>query len=98
MEIFVALLVSCAKALVITLLWGWFLVPMGLKPIAFWHAMGLVCTYIAFTSHYSAKDISDGIALREEGRFGALLMASFGMDFALTLACLVLGLIYHLFM
>jgi hypothetical protein len=98
MEIFIALLMSCARALVITILWGWFLVPMGLKPIAFWHAMGLVCTYCAFTIHYSPKDISDGIALREEGRFRYLLFASLGMDFALTLACLVLGLIYHLFM
>lgn len=29
-------------------LWGWFVVPLGVKAITYWHAVGLGCAFAAF--------------------------------------------------
>lgn len=41
--------VLALKCLVITHLWGWFIVPVGLPHIKMWHALGIVCITMLFT-------------------------------------------------
>jgi len=43
-------------AYVASVLWGWFAVPLGVKPITYWHAVGLWCLLAAFIGLRSDDD------------------------------------------
>ncbi len=46
-------------------LWGWFVVPLGVVAISYWHAVGLVCVAAAFIGIKSDEDIAASDSLGE---------------------------------
>ena len=55
----IALFVGCAfwYGFVGMMLWNWFLVPLGVVSITFWHAMGLVMLVTYFVTNKKYQDI-----------------------------------------
>lgn len=44
------MILSLSRAYSAKVLWYWFAVPLGLRPIGFWHAMGLATLTYVFTA------------------------------------------------
>lgn len=69
----------------LTLLWSWFIVPLGVTDITFPWAIGLFCVF----SLFKGVPASD-----KEGEIWSLVVK----DFALASLALVIGFIAHTFM
>lgn len=46
-------------------LWGWFVVPLGVMAITYWHAVGLTCVVAAFAGVKSDDNIKESESLGE---------------------------------
>lgn len=46
-------------------LWGWFVVPLGVMAISYWHAVGLTCVMAAFAGVKSDEDTEDSESIGE---------------------------------
>ncbi|HUU97495.1 MAG TPA: hypothetical protein VM487_17300 [Phycisphaerae bacterium] len=63
----IAVVVGCTllSALVVSVLWGWFVVPLGLPPIHMAWAIGLSCVVGMFSredkSNLSWESLTDGV-------------------------------------
>ncbi|BCS42937.1 MULTISPECIES: hypothetical protein [Pseudomonas] len=44
-------------------LWGWFVVPLGVMAITYWHAVGLTCVVGALVGVRADEDTNDSEAL-----------------------------------
>lgn len=54
---------SCLEGLVLSYLWEWFVVPLGMKPVSILHAVGL-CVFLDFiTYHYYDYKKSEEVGL-----------------------------------
>lgn len=51
--------ISILRAWAISTLWGWFMVPLGLPPIGWAHAYGLLCTATLFQFYPAVKQDDD---------------------------------------
>lgn len=62
-----ALVLTVSRAYVAMVLWFWFAVPLGLRPIGFWHAMGLGSIVFVFTTKIveSHKEVGEVKSTRE---------------------------------
>lgn len=47
---------------VTSILWGWFVVPLGVMAITYWHAVGLSCVVAAFIGVRSDNDKDESLA------------------------------------
>jgi hypothetical protein len=83
----VLLLLILLRSMVLTKLWDWFIVPLGVLPIGLAHAYGLALTATMFTDRYAAKS-SD----KETG------VKVFAYGFAMPLLALGIGWICKSFM
>lgn len=63
-------------------LWGWFMVPLGVKAITYWHAVGLGALFGVFTG-------SRG--LQKEGEAGDIVLYGLVMAAAIPAVCLAFG-------
>ncbi|WP_277594426.1 hypothetical protein [Pseudomonas chlororaphis] len=50
---------------VVSTLWGWFVVPLGVVAINYWHAVGLMCIVSAFVGVKADEDVADSDSLGE---------------------------------
>jgi hypothetical protein len=55
------ILLTALRAWVLTVLWGWFVVPLGVPAIDAWHAFGLSLLMELFTYRRSKDDPLDGL-------------------------------------
>ncbi len=54
---------SCLEGLVLSCLWGWFIVPLGVRPVSILHAIG-ICVLLDFISyHYYDYKKSEEVGL-----------------------------------
>ena len=54
---------SCLEGLVLSYLWEWFVVPLGMKPVSILHAIG-ICVLLDFiTYHYYDYKKSEEVGL-----------------------------------
>jgi hypothetical protein len=64
-------------------LWGWFLVPLGVKAITYWHAVGLGALFGVFMG-------TRGIE-KEEGDITASMLVGLCMSAVVPAMCLLFG-------
>lgn len=50
---------------VVATLWGWFVVPLGVVAINYWHAVGLMCIVSAFVGIKADEDVAESDSLGE---------------------------------
>lgn len=61
-------------------LWGWFVVPLGVMAITYWHAVGLTCVVAAFAGLKGDDSIKESESLGEgvaKAAFTAALIPAF---------------------
>jgi hypothetical protein len=75
---------------VLSILWGWFFVPLGIQPIRVIHAIGIGTTVSLLTS--SAPRGKDEREAKEK------MASSIAFLFVVPLVCIVIGWIVHSFM
>lgn len=85
-QLILGILLTVLSGFVIMVLWGWFIVPLGLVPISLAHAIGidLLVTFIVTTNASNSTQ--------------TLFWDRFIFAIALTLVALMGGWIVHLFM
>ncbi len=54
---------SCLEGLVLSFLWEWFVVPLGMKPVSILHAVGLCVLLDFITYHYYDYRRSEEVGL-----------------------------------
>lgn len=80
-----------AEAFIVQTMWGWFVVPLGVPALGFWHAAGFSVLWTYLSPKYSIyHDASDESELDYWRRIAKVWL---GMAFYL-----VLGFIVHLLM
>jgi len=57
--VFLMFIALFLEAFVTLLFWRWFVVSLGLKPLAYWHALGLVL-FVGFIRHRADNEVPDG--------------------------------------
>mgnify|MGYP006883165945 CR=1 FL=1 len=97
-RLFLALVLMClgfmVTGVVITSMWGWFVVPFGIMPISFWHAIGLSTFVGLLCTKVDWQKIADDDEREDK-------LSSIGVAFRrITFTLVVWGLsaIIHLFM
>jgi len=69
----VAYVLACAMGVVLLVflrgfalkcMWGWFVMPLGVMALSFWHALGLSVTLLAFTGRSSSTDPKESFGMR----------------------------------
>lgn len=61
--VFLFIVASCVEGLVLSYLWEWFVVPLGLRPVTILHAIG-ICVLLDFiTYHYYDYKRSEEVGL-----------------------------------
>ena len=86
LQLLIAMLMLPFNGWVIKLMWGWFIVPLGVMPVTIWHAIGLDALITYLTATIARKKV--------EGNFWVRMLTAFSV----TLYFLLLSFIVHLFM
>lgn len=81
-------------AFVSSTLWGWFLVPLGVPAITYWHAVGIGSVIAAFLgSRGMPPDIEDK---DEDMKFWRTMGRGFGHQIFIPAMCLLFGWVAHI--
>lgn len=72
------------RGFVLTIMWKWFIVPLGVVDIGFFHAIGIAMTISIFTQQAQKEEID--------------MANAFLSSFALSVIALIFGFIFQLFL
>ena len=78
------------KAFVLSVLWTWFLIPLGVAGLTFWHSAGICVIIGLVTIQINKTSITE-----ESGSTEFLKLVSYGMTYSFALLS---GYIYHYYM
>ena len=78
------------KGIALQVLWGWFVVPLGIPDIGMAHALGIAGLVALATHQHGPED--------NEGTSGERALRSFAFAFARPLVALLFGWIFQAFM
>ena len=67
------------NALTILLLWNWFVVPLGLKPVGYWHALGL-SLFVSFIRGADKEYPKDAQGWKRHCKGGYATLVFFGIS------------------
>lgn len=82
-----------ARGWALTVMWGWFVVPLGVMQISFPHALGLTGCVTLFAGHLASIETS-----KEDAGIADVAYKSFGVMVLAPLFITGFGWIFHQFM
>lgn len=79
---------------VTSILWAWFIVPLGVMPINYWHAVGIGCVVAAFLG---TRGMYDGPEDKDpDVQFGIVMVRSFARVTLIPAMLLGMGYLIHI--
>lgn len=92
---FYMFLLTLIKAVTVVILWGWFVVPLGVVGINVWWAVGLLMLIGIVTFEHNSADVAEVKKVKDPAKMVRLLLSRGWNSLLICGLTIAFGAVYH---